>query len=448
MKQRDLTEGSILKGLVLFFLPIAAGNLFQQFYNAADAVIVGKYVGTGALAAVGGSAANIFNVLISFFVSLASGAAVIVGHQFGAKNEKELQKSISTGLTFCFFVGIGITIFGIVTAKPLLSLLKTPAETIEDSARYLNIIYLGVTAQILYNMEASIMHAVGDSKSPFIYLFICCATNIALDIVFVKELNLGVEGVAIATALVQVLSLILGTVRLVRTKEMYRIDLKNLRIYKDVLKKMLRIGIPSAFQSSAFSVSCVIIQVAVNTLGTTIVAGWALSSRVDGFYWVLSGSAGTAVMNFTAQNFGANKMDRVKAGEKVALRVFLIMTAVVCAILLTLGRLALPLFTDDPNVVQATSTVMLWIIPFYIIWTFLEVINGLLRGVGDVMIPTIISCVGIALFRVIWIAVVFRFFPTLEVVTLSYGTSWILTVTALMIYYYSGKWQKNLEKRN
>ena len=255
--KNDLTEGSIGRKLISFFLPIAAGTLFQQLYNAADAIVVGKFVGTIALAAVGGSAANITNLLIGFFVALSGGSTVVIAQLFGAKDEESIQKATGTAVAFCIISGV----VGIIFAPFFLRVLQTPADTISEATTYLRIVFLGVTAQLLYNIEAGVFNAVGDSRSPFIYLSICCIVNIFLDLLLVAIFKMGVAGAAIATIVSQILSAVLATAKLMRSTEAYRITVKGICIDRYLLGRMLRIGIPSGLQSSMYAISNMIIQV-------------------------------------------------------------------------------------------------------------------------------------------------------------------------------------------
>lgn len=444
MKQ-DLTEGSIGRKLFLYFLPIAAGTLFQQLYNAADAIIVGKFVGTVALAAVGGSAANVTNLLIGFFVALSGGSTVIIAQLFGAKDNSSMQKATGTAVAFCLIAGLGLTVIGLILTPAFLRLLQSPGDTLPDATAYLRIVFAGVIPQLLYNIEAGILRAVGDSRSPFIYLLISCVSNIVLDLVFVVVFRLEVVGVAVATVLSQVISAVLATVKLMRCREAYRISLREIRIDRRLLGRMMHIGIPAGLQSSMYGVSNMILQVYVNLLGTTVVAAWSLSGKLDGFYWACSSAAGTAVMNFAAQNFGANRMDRVKSGTKLSLWLFVAVTLGFSALLLAIGRPVLPIFTDDAAVVDTTWLIMLYIVPTYFTWTFIEILSGVLRGVGDSVIPVVICGLGICLLRVVWIVIAYRIAPTLLTVSLSYPISWVVTDIAFLIYYKRGRWQARLQ---
>lgn len=443
--KNDLTEGSIGKKLIAYFLPIAAGTLLQQLYNAADAIIVGKFVGTVALAAVGGSAANITNLLIGFFVALSSGCAVVIAQLFGAKDEESIRRATGTAVAFCIISGIVLTAVGLACTPLFLRMMRSPEDTMSASTTYLRIIFLGVTAQLLYNIEAGIIRAVGDSRSPLIYLFVSCMTNIVLDLLLIAGLRLGVAGAATATVASQVISAALATVKLMRSREAYRITLKGIRIHRDLLGRMMRIGIPAGLQSSMYSISNMIIQVAVNLLGTATVAAWSLTGKLDGFYWACSNAAGIAVMNFTAQNYGAGRMDRIHGCERLSLKLFMGVTLLFSAALLGLGRFLLPVFTYDAEVVRLAWQMMLYMVPLYFTWTYIEIISGVLRGIGDAIVPVIIIGVGVCLLRVVWIATVYSANPTMLNVCLAYPISWIVTDIAFFFYYRRVKWQYHIE---
>lgn len=440
--KQDLTQGGIADKLVRYFLPIAAGTLFQQLYNAVDAVIVGKFVGTVALAAVGGSASHIINLIISFFTALAGGAAVVIAQFFGARDESSMRRATGTAVAFCIAVGAVLGAVCIAMSRRFLLWTVCPEDTLEDAVTYLHIYFAGTVLVLLFNMESGVLRAVGDSRSPFIFLFICCLCNIGLDLVFVICFDMAVAGVAYATVISQFISVILTTWRLCTAKGAYRLELRNVRFNRRIIGKMMHLGVPAGLQESMFGIANLILQVAVNLLGTTAVAAWTLSSKIDGFYWALVSAAGMAITNFSGQNFGANRLDRVRQCEKVGLRLFVAITVGMSALLLTAGRAALPLFTDDQAVVDATWIIMRNIVPFYFLWTYIEVISGVLRGVGDVVPPVIICGLGACLLRILWVVTVYAAVPTLQIVTLAFPVSWIVSGLAFMIYFRRGKWQR------
>lgn len=440
--KHNLTEGSIGKKLILYFLPIAAGTILQQLYNAVDGIIVGKYVGTIALAAVGGSAAIIMNVLIGFFVALSGGCTVVIAQLFGAGDEERIKAATDTAVSFCFIAGLALTVLGIALTMPLLRLMQTPEDTVRDSAVYLRIIFLGVAAQLLYNVEAGILRAVGDSRSPFIYLVICCVVNVALDLVFVLGFGMGVEGVAIATVMAQILSAVLAALKLSRSDEAYRVSFRRLGMSGRILSHMMHIGIPAGCQAAMYSVSNMIIQVPINLLGTTVVASWALGGRIDGIFWATSNAAGIAVMNFAAQNFGAGKNERIFEVTKLSLKIFLAVAAGFSVFFLVISRPVLPIFNSDPDVIECTWYILKHFAPFYCIWTVVEVISGVLCGVGDALKAAIFCGIGTCLLRILWIVFIHPIFPTLLDLCVLYPVSWAVTAVAFIVYFKSGRWQK------
>ena len=434
-RKGDLTGGSIGKSLMLFFLPIAAGTWLQQFYNAADAAIVGRYVGSEALAAVGGSVATILNLFIGFFVALSSGASVVISHIFGAKDDRdELGSATGTAAAFSLLFGLGCSIVCFILAPQMLKIMKTPAETMDDALIYLRICFAAMAVVLLLNTESAILRAVGDSKKPFIFMLVCSLLNIALDLVFVKRLGWGVKGAALATVISQCVNCLLLTITLLVTKQPYRLELKKIRLHRAMFARMMRIGLPSGLEASMYSVSNIVMQVAVNALGTVVVASWSLAGKLDGFYWATAQAANAAVMSFVGQNYGAGRMDRVQGSVKKGLRIFMLMTVIMSAAIIAIAPTALRIFTEDEAVLSTTHTVILYFVPFYFIWTAIEVLSGTLRGCGDTK-PVLITGIGICCFRVLWVLIAYRLFPTLLCVSISYIISWSLTLAAMAVYY-------------
>lgn len=443
----DLTTGVVWKKLVIFFLPIAAGTCIQQLYNAVDGLIVGRFVGTQALAAVGGSTSQIINVLIGFFVAMTSGAAVVIAQIFGAGRTEDVQRASGNAVAISALAGTILAVIGFAVSPALLRLLKTPAEIIEMSALYLRIYFIGVPFVLVLNMESNIMRSVGDSMNPFIYMVVGCVTNIILDFVFVCCFGWGVAGVAIATVIAQVVNMVCLTVILLRTDKAYRLNLGELKLNGRYLSNMVRIGVPAGLQSSMYSVSNTVIQVAVNTLGTLAVASWSMTSKADGIYWAVSTALGAAVTSFIGQNYGAGKMDRVKQCVRQGLILSLTVTVLISAVIMLMARPLLGVLTPDREVIGLTYKMMAYFVPYYFLWTLIEVFSAVLRGSGDATVPVIIIGIGICLFRVVWIATAFARYRTVAVVCLSYVISWVITAAALMIYYRSGRWMTRTSKK-
>ena len=436
----NLTEGSVWMKLLVFFLPIAAGTIIQQLYNAVDGLIVGRFVGTNALAAVGGSSAQIINVLVGFFVAMTAGASVIIGQIYGAGRKEDLNRAIGSAVSVMGLFGLALTALGLAVSPGLLRLLNTPDETMEGAVLYLRIYFLGVPFLMVLNMESSILRAMGDSFHPFLFMVAGCVVNIVLDAVFVIAFGWGVAGVAVATVTAQAVNTGLLTRQLTRGSREYRLTVRELGVKGVYLANMLRFGIPAGLQSSMYSVSNMIIQVAVNSLGTVVVASWAMSGKTDGFYWAVSNAMGAAITSFIAQNYGAGRTDRVRQCVKQGLIMHFTITLAVSAGLMLSAVPVLRLLTPDEAVVETTFKVMSYFVPFYFTWVLVEVLSAVLRGAGDVVYPVVIIGIGICLFRVVWIATVFAHFGTLLSLCLSYTVSWTITSAVLVIYYRKGGW--------
>ena len=436
----DLTSGSIGKRLLVFFLPILAGTWFQQLYNAVDAVIVGRFVGHEALAAVGGSVATLLNLFIGFFVALSTGATVVISHIFGAKDGREdLEKATGTAIAFSLVFGLICSAVCFILAPQLLIWMKTPADTLSDATMYLRICFGAMAIVLLLNTESAILRAVGDSRRPFIYMLISCLVNIGLDFLFVVKFGWGVAGVAWATVISQCLNFLLLTLTMLFTKQPYRLVLSKVRLYRGYFKRMMHIGIPSALEASMYNGSNIIMQIAVNALGTVVVASWSLSGKLDGFYWAMAQAANAAVLTFVGQNYGAGRMDRIHGSVKTSLKLFMSMTVAMSALIILLAPSALTVFTKEAAVQKTTYTIILYFVPFYFVWTAIEVLSGTLRGCGDTK-PVLITGIGICAFRILWVLTVYQIWPTLFVVSISYIISWTLTMLAMVFYYRRGKW--------
>ncbi|MBR6425886.1 MAG: MATE family efflux transporter [Oscillospiraceae bacterium] len=441
LSRKNLTEGVVWKKLLIFFLPIAAGTCIQQLYNAVDGLIVGRFVGTIALAAVGGSSAQIINLLIGFFVSITSGASVVIAQVYGAKRTRDVQ--IATGNAIAVFALLGclLTIIGLLASPLMLRLLRTPEDTLADAALYLRIYFLGVPFVLVLNMESNMLRAVGDSFSPFLYMVAGCVSNIILDFLFVVVFHWGTAGVAIATVAAQVLNMALLTWKLLTTKEAYRMSFRELKLKGVYLTNMLRLGIPAGLQSSMYAVSNMIIQVGINSLGTVVVASWAMTSKTDGIYWAISSALGAAITSFVGQNLGAGRQDRVRLCVKQGLILSGTITVVTSSLIMLLGKPLLHILTQDQAVIDTTYQIMTYFVPYYFTWVVIEVLSAVLRGCGDAVRPVIMIGLGVCLLRVIWLGTLFLRIHTLFVLCLCYPVSWTVTSVAMLLYYRSGAWK-------
>lgn len=434
-KTNQITEGVIWKQLLIFFFPILFGTFFQQLYNTADAMIVGHFVGKQALAAVGGTTGTLINLLIGFFTGLASGATVIIAQFYGAKKADKVHWAVHTSIAFSIAAGIGLMIVGIVFSRPMLQVMQTPADVIDYAVLYIRIFFAGTIANLLYNMGAGILRAIGDSKRPLYYLIICCFANIGLDLLFVAVFHMGVAGAALATILSQFLSAVLVLGALMHTKDMYRLEWKKLRIDGIMLKRIIRIGLPAGMESAMYSISNVIVQAGVNTLGTDSVAAWAAYGKVDGLFWMMVSALGISATTFIGQNYGAKKVERVHQGVRVCMMLAVIMTLIMDGVLLVAGDFLMSMFTSDAAVREIGSQLLHFMVPTFLTYIVIEIFSGALRGVGDAWMPMLIAGVGICSVRILWITFGLPHFPTIIGAAFCYPLSWVLSTIAFIIYY-------------
>lgn len=440
MKQKtqninQITEGIIWRQLLLFFFPIVFGTFFQQLYNTIDTVIVGQFVGKAALASVGGSATQLINLVVGFFTGLSSGASVVIAQFFGAKDERSVKESLHTAYAFSILGSIVISALGIGLAPQLLRWMNTPEELLADSTLYLRIYFAGILFVFIFNVGSSILRAVGDSKNPLYYLIACCFINIFLDLLFVIVFHLGVAGVAYATFLSQAISALLVTHKLMTSHSILTLKIRDIRLHKNVLKSQLWIGLPAGFQSVMYSISNVIIQAALNRFGTDTVAAWSAYGKLDAIFWMVSGAIGISITTFVGQNYGARKYDRVHKSVRICLGIDSIISVILIVFLMLFRVPLFRLFTQDPSVIRIGSDMLALITPCYIFFVFIEVLAGALRGMGDVMIPTLITLLGVCVLRLIWIAVVLQISPTVNAIIYNYPVTWIATAVLFIIYY-------------
>ena len=434
-KTNQITEGVIWKQLLIFFFPILFGTFFQQLYNTADAMIVGHFVGKQALAAVGGTTGTIINLLIGFFVGLASGATVIIAQFYGGKKADKVHWAVHTSVAFSILGGLVLMVAGILFSRPMLAVMKTPSDVMDYAVLYIRIFFAGTVPNLLYNMGAGILRAIGDSKRPLYYLIICCFANIGLDFLFVAVFDLGVAGAGLATILSQLLSAVLVLGTLMRTGDMYRLEWRKVGIDKIMLQRIIRIGLPAGLESAMYSVSNVIVQTGVNTLGTDSVAAWAAYGKVDGLFWMMVSALGISATTFIGQNYGAGKTERVHRGVRVCMILAVVMTLIMDGVLLLGGDFLMSMFTSDPEVRAIGSRLLHFMVPTFITYIVIEIFSGALRGVGDAWMPMMIAGVGICSVRILWITFGLPHVPNIIGAAFCYPLSWILSSAAFIVYY-------------
>ena len=443
--ENSITEGTIWKALLSFFFPILFGTFFQQLYNTVDAVVVGRYVGKAALAAVGGGAAVFVNLIVGFFVGLTSGAGVLISQFYGAGNRRDLTLCVHTSIALSVAGGIVMSALGIAFSVPVLTATKTPGDTLALSALYLKIYFLGMVPMFLYNTGSSILRAVGDSRTPLAILVAACVTNIALDLLFVIVFKMGVAGVALATVLCQLESATVTCAVLMRarhTKKGYALVWKEVAFTPHVLGKILALGFPAGIQSCLYTVSNLIIQTFINSFGTDSVAAWAAYGKIDAVFWMLMSALGISLTTFSGQNYGAKKYDRVRRSLWEAMGIAVFLTAFFSIVFELFGAQFFLFFTDDAAVLSEGLMMMKFLIPFWGSYISIEMLSGAIRGAGSSLVPMLITVFGVCLLRIVWLFSAVPVWNDIRTVMASYPITWTVTSVAFWVYWFSGRWLK------
>lgn len=445
--ENQITGGVIWKQLLVFFFPILLGTFFQQLYNTADAIIVGKFVGKEALAAVGGATGNLINLVVGFFVGLSSGATVIISQFFGGRRDQEVSHAVHTAVALALAGGLLLTVLGIAFSPAILRMMGTPDEVMGYAVTYIRIYFAGMIPSLIYNIGSGILRAVGDSRRPLFFLICACMVNILLDILLVVGLEMGVAGAALATILSQTVSAVLVVVTLCRAPFSYRLEIKKIRFYKSLLDRIVQIGFPAGLQSVMYSISNVIIQASINTFGTDVLEAWTAYGKMDGLFWMTVSAFGVAITTFVGQNFGAGQYDRVKKSVRVCLGMAMGATVLLSAFLLLLGKPLFGMFTDDPEVISQGLSMLRLLVPTYFTYVCIEVLSGAVRGAGDSLIPTLMTLTGVCLLRIVWVMGVAPAYHSMPVVLLSYPITWSVTSVMFLVYYHKGGWLRRCIRR-
>lgn len=445
--QSRITEGPIWKHLLTFFFPILLGTFFQQLYNTVDAIIVGNFVGTEALAAVGGPTAILINFLVNLFIGLSSGATVIVAQYYGSRQMDALRRTVHTAMALALAAGLIVMVLGIALARPVLAAMGTPSDVMGYALTYLRIYFLGTIPSFIYNIGSSVMRAVGDNRRPLYFLVVACLTNIVLDLFFVVVLGLQVMGVAVATIISQLISALLVLMVLRHPQSIFCLCWKEVRFHADTLKSIIRIGLPTGLQSDMYTISNMLIQSCINSFGTNTMAAWTAFCKLDAFYWMISGAFGISITTFVGQNFGAQCYDRVRKSARICLGMSLVAALLTSILFCSFAQPLLRIFSNDSNVVAIGSRILWLMSPFYFTFICIEVFSGTIRGTGDSLKPMLLTCGGVCVLRIVWIFTVFPLRPTLETLIVSYPITWAITAVLFVIYYLRGNWMRRQIKK-
>ena len=450
---RDMTQGAPWKRIMEFCIPMLLGNLAQQLYNTADSIIVGHYEGDLALAAVG-SATPILNLMLALFVGIATGAGIVVSQSFGARDRKGMTSSIGNCIALSAIASLVIMVAGPLLTKPLLDLLGTPITISGQCASYLNIYFIGIAGFFFYNMLSGILRGLGDSVSALGFLLVAAALNVVLDIVFVAGFGMGVAGVSLATVIAQAISAVLCYLRLLKMSDLFDLNLKTIRVEKDMSLRILRVGVPSGVTQAIMAMAGMLVLNLTNDMGEIVIACNVIVMRVDGFAMMPNLSFGQAMSVYAGQNVGAGKYDRVSQGGRQGGFMAAGFAAAVTAVLLLGGRVLFGLFTKTESLIDLAASMMQIMAVGYICMSVTQVLGGIMRGAGDTMTPMWISIISIIIIRVplaYWLAEITKTaeFPHGQPIAL-YGSlliSWVLGMLMSVAMFWLGKWRKKMLQR-
>lgn len=431
----DMTEGNIVRHLILFALPLLIGNIFQQLYNTVDTWVVGNYVSDEAFSAVG-SVGPIINMLIGFFLGLSSGAGVVIAQYYGAKQYDRVSDTVHTSVVMTLALAVIFTVVGILMAPTMLRFMKTPENVFPESQSYLTIYFAGVIGLMIYNIGSGILQAVGDSLRPFCFLVVSAVLNIGLDLLFVLAFHMGVEGVALATILSQGVSAALTVFTLARSDSCIRLSLKKLKIHGKMLKKIIRVGIPAALQMTITAFSNVFVQSYINYFGSDFMGGWTAYSKMDQVIFLPMQSLALASTTFVGQNLGINKVDRAREGANKALWMAVISTLIIMVPVIAFAPSLVRFFNDKKEVIDYGTALLRYITPFYVLCCVNQVYSGALRGAGNSRTPMIIMLVSFVLFRQVYLYIMANYISnTFLAIAMGYPAGWFLCSAATYIYY-------------
>ena len=433
---RDLTQGNIAAQVLMFSLPLVLGNIFQMLYNTVDSIVVGNFVGTQALAAVG-STTMIVNLYVFFFNGFSIGAGVIIGNLFGARNLERLHEAVETIMAATFILCALFTGVSVAGVNPMLKLMATPADVFGDASLYLKIYCSGIAGLLIYNIGSGILRAVGDTTRPLYFLILTSILNIILDLLFVLAFHMGIAGVALATIISQFVSSVLILILLSTTKDIYRFDWKDMRLNMDILKNVFSIGLPAAIQSVITAFSNIFVQSYINHFGSGVMAGWSCYNKIDMFIMLPMNSMALAATTFVSQNIGAGKPRRAEEGTRTTILLTLLITGVIAALIWVFSNAAVRLFSSDADVISYGTLFLRTNIFFLLFNCITHVLAGSLRGRGDSRAPMVIMLIGFVLIRQIYLFIMANYISnTPAAIGFGYPVGWMVACVLELLYYH------------
>ncbi len=442
----DVTEGTIWKQLLLLCVPIFFSSFFQQAHALINTFILGQFGGKLALGGVQATA-SLFELAVGFSVGLGAGCAVISGQFFGSHDDERLSRSIHTAMTIALVLGLAVSVAGVIFVPHILTIMGTPADLMGEAVPYSRFYAAAMVCSLVLNMGSALLRSVGDTRTPALIIASGCLINACLDILFVAVLGLEAMGCGMATAITLTINAATMTIRLMRAKGAWRLDIRRLGVDGRICRSMLVTGLPLGIQSSLYSISNIILQSTVNTFGTDAVTGWGLSGRLDAFIWMVTEALGVSMTTFSAQNFGARNYERMRRGYHTSLIITVCIIGGMSALLVAFVGPLSRIFIDDAAVTGYTTLMLHFIAPFYLFYSIVDNTSGAIRGSGESLRPMLLTVLGTVVFRVIWLLAVVPLHHTIETMLMVYPVTWILTAILFVAYHHWGHWLNHAEAR-
>lgn len=429
--QLDMTKGPIFKELIIFSVPLILSGVLQLLFNAADVIVVGRFAGDNSLAAVG-STSSFINLMLNLFIGLSIGSSVVSANYFGAGKIRELRNTVHTSMLLSIYSGIGLTILGVIFARPILHLMQAPEEVLVLAVLYLRIYFAGISATVIFNFGSALLRAKGDTKRPLYILLVAGLINVILNLIFVICFRMDVAGVALATVISQIFAAAFVVVLLMREEDGFKLELRKLKIHKYILIHIIKIGVPAGFQGMMFSISNMVIQSSVNSFGPVVIAGSSAGINIEGFVYLAMNGFSQGALTFVSQNMGAGQKDRIKKLMFISLLTVLVVGEGLGFLVVIFARQILGIYSKNPLVIAAGIRRLSIICSTYALCGIMDTMSNIIRGIGHSLLPMVVCIVGVCVFRIVWLSTLFQTvrFHTEFIIFVSYPISWIITFIA------------------
>ena len=429
--QLDMTKGPIFKELIIFSVPLILSGVLQLLFNAADVIVVGRFAGDNSLAAVG-STSSFINLMLNLFIGISIGSSVVSANYFGAGKIRELRNTVHTSMLLSIYSGIGLTVLGVIFARPILHLMQAPEEVLVLAVLYLRIYFAGISATVIYNFGSALLRAKGDTQRPLYILMVAGVINVILNLIFVILFRMDVAGVALATVISQIFAAGFVVALLMREEDGFKLELKKLKIHKYILIRIIKIGVPAGFQGMMFSISNMVIQSSVNSFGPIVIAGSSAGINIEGFVYLAMNGFSQGALTFVSQNMGAGQKDRIKKLVFISLLTVLVVGEGLGFLVVIFARQILGVYSKNPLVIEAGIRRLTVICSTYALCGIMDTMSNIIRGIGHSLLPMVVCIVGVCVFRIVWLSTIFLTpqFHTEFIIFVSYPISWTVTFIA------------------